>query len=217
MTLRSPAFATSDNKTTSTLSLRVCGLSSSRWQLFIFCFVMFSSWLYAELVSMAWYHFDLTVKKVSSFVFSPRSFAALPCPQLHCRWHICIWLFAETLPVVPGSCWETLLLSPCCAVWNRPWPLLLFLSTSLHSSLLCLVLSCLSLSLSLMQEDNSYSPTRSWLRGIRGQKSFTAGKHYSEWQWQQLQLILNNLIQYYTMWTIRTPICHEHPIPQRQV
>lgn len=93
--MTSPACATSDNKTTATLSLRVCGLSSSRWQLFL------KSWLCAELPSLLDIVLILQCRNVSSFVFSRLLHRpSLYSPLLQVT---CICLLTETLPRCPSQ------------------------------------------------------------------------------------------------------------------
>lgn len=59
-------------------------------------------------------------------------------------------------------------------------------------------LTLLFVSLFVMQEDNSYSPTKSWLQRIGGQNSFTAEVHHSEWD-SSSRLIYITGINIYTL------------------
>lgn len=63
----------SQNCRYSVLALQACGLSSFGWQRF-----------FERHLVIFWYSFDLVGSNVSFFPVS--------------RWHICIWLFAETSP-----------------------------------------------------------------------------------------------------------------------
>lgn len=133
-------------------------------------------------------------------------------PRIHCRWHICICVCADTSPWRPCHARRPRVIS---LVRYVKWAMnsaalsLLFIYLSIHPShsvtaLLCFSLRpwhlFLSLALFVMQEDNSYSPTKSWLQSITGQCSFTLGIYYSEWD-----------SRYSSSWLTMRPNVYGHP------
>lgn len=93
--------------------------------------------------------------------------------------HICIRLFAETSPWRPCHVWRPPVISSVhCVKWAMTSSTLSFcLSHTIPHCSSCFPILHYCVCVSMMQEDNSYSPTKSWVQRITGQNSL----HYSEW------------------------------------
>lgn len=136
-------------------------------------------------------------------MFAPPSSLSFPRLWLRSRWRICICLMCSDINMAPASCPET----SCKLLVHRGWKWAvtspLFLShCSPHWPRLFPHLTLPFVSLLVMQGDNSYSPTRSWLQRITGQNSFTAQVHHSERDSSSRLIYVTGAAK-----SMQTPIC----------